>query len=425
MQVLLSLAGITLLFLMSCSEATTPKVIVQTTSESSASGVNTESSSTAVVTDSTSCPDGDCISNEEKESQVLAAPSNFQVSQNIGGAIVMTWEDTPNPQKAITGYAIQRNLNFEGWIHLAEVTPGKGFFKDTTIGSSVELKFQYRIAGFASNRDSLVTKYTTPTGNTAISDKGFLETEYDAPSDFIVHRWGPTTFEFVWGHSGLKTELGFVVERLNGYKDSIPLVNGEEDQTKDYNNTQTDFEVIVGDWLDLDTLGPTDNHFWVFDECGSNYRVHAYYSDQYANIISEFSPEVTAGPSTPYSEPIVFEAPSNLKVRANVDELTLGFSWDNTHRNCCDYLIVNRIFDFQDIGFDTIPAYQSYYFWGDDALFTDLEELKKAAIQISVLWNSPHQPACYDQTPWSQKAGTTEDLKATIANPLDLGYSDE
>jgi len=282
------------------------------------------------VEDNGSLPDGP----SDLEVSILVAPNTM----------VLTWTDVARLNKNdYDGYQIWRNESYRGWRHVGFAKPEKGFFKDSTLDvadyrDGQELKYQYRIIAYKDvgddgdeTNDSLISLWSNLAGSQAVTTIGFDQPVFENPDALEMIRWAPGTYSTHWSHSGLAPELGFVIQRLSDDQDSvevvldkIPLEDGDSlDLTTGYFSR--------GDWMDLDTLGPTDNHFSVYNVAPNSevYRVYAFYSYEFGNVISEYTNEVV--PPMEYAEGIDFKDPPTEVTLKLLSDNSVRVTWTISH----------------------------------------------------------------------------------------------
>jgi hypothetical protein len=291
---------------------------------SSSSGGDPDISSSS-DTDTTSTNPGDDPDDSNVE---VSGPSDLRASIISGNStLVLAWTDVPDYSQSDTsfyGYVIYRNTDFQGWDSIGIVPAGVQLYRDAALDGTGQYRYIYKIAGYGYDRDthapSLLTRYSNEASIHPLTDLAFITPIFDQAEGITMLRWAPSVWEIYWNHKGLQPEAGFVIQLLNGIIDTT--VHTVVDKTPDSAN------VMVGDWLNLDTLGEADNHFWVRGPLApGNYRVYAYYNDVFGNIISEFTPEMTTSEHLDYAGGIVFEAPKDVKAKMDTTNFDVSFSW--------------------------------------------------------------------------------------------------
>jgi hypothetical protein len=350
------LLGVVFIFILSCAKAveapnssSNANVSSGTSSSVSSSGGSTSSADTS-VSDTTQ----DTLSTVS--AQAPAGPGDLAVSIIAAEqTLVLTWSDvTAFKKNEYDGYQIWRNTSYSGWTKVGKVLPEKGFFKDESLDEpdsdyrgGEELKYQYRIVAYkergdSSNfaDDSLITQWSNLAGVQAVTELGFNGVGFEQPGEITMIRWRPASYSIHWEHSGLAPELGFVIQRVAEDRDSIQVVVDKIPGADGIDSITRNQYFTRSDWMDLDTLGATDNHFWVYGvgPASEVYRVYAFYSYEFGNVISEYTNEVV--PPIEYADGIEFdEGPTDVKGVINANN-QVSFTWQNNH-NTGTYMLLN------------------------------------------------------------------------------------
>lgn len=298
------------------------------------------------------------------DSSLVAGPDNLKVSSLAGPkSLVLTWTDvTTIKRDDYLGYKIYRNDNYSGWKVVGEAPPQKQFYKDTTLDPSGEYKYIYRIIAFDSTskgKDTLISKYSNEAGTLPLTSLGFGEVIFDEPTDFTITRWGPSLFELKWSISGKKPELGMVVQKLSTSARSMifPI------DSTDFNLSDS-----ISYWVNVDTLGQDDNHFFVYDSVAfGRYRIFAFYSEEFGRIISEFSPEVSTD-RAPYDSTVKFLAPTAWS--RIVSSTTIQASWVQNHNDFVE--AANTDLDFEKL----ISPYKDTVYYEIEEFVSDKDARK-------------------------------------------------
>jgi hypothetical protein len=403
-------------------------------------------------------------------------PSDLMVSSIVSpNTVVLTWTDI-DLKTDYDGYAVYRNINYTSWENIGHVEPEVGFFRDSTLedpenhedrGSS-ELKYLYRIAAYAetSTGDSAVSKWSNLAGTLPITSLGFESSVFDTPDGLNITRIGPTRYELDWGHSGRNPEMGFVIQRLAEEVEEITTTNQIGDST--YSFTRY---VTRGNWIDLDTLGPTDNHIrisgvgpdvghWVLDSSDADtisrnddstyriiyrqdyinqeeietYRVYAFYSDEFSGIISEFTPENVTGPEF---DPTIQFATPGTPAGVLVSNTEVMWTWTNNH-NVGDYVwgvVSGRRYNGETVRNPVAMILDSNNAFTTSFVYQDAENMQEAcALKLTIYaeWRDEHGSAITAQSGYSDVPdrcpdGLADDAStgSSLAGPdLSIAYYD-
>ncbi len=366
------------------------------------------SGATASSSSFTSLPDVD--------SSLAAGPSDLKVSSLIGPkSLVLAWTDVASlPKSSYLGYQIFRNDNYGGWKSVGFAPSQKQFFKDTTLGSTGEYMYLYRVIAYDTADGDTVyrSKYSNEAGTLPITTLGFEDVIFDTPENFSITRWSPSWFRLNWKISALKPELGVVVQKL-AFVGGKPIFN-----TGGANLTVLD---SVGQWKSLDTLSENDNYFDIQDSnSGGTYRIYAYYSDEFGRVWSEFSPELHTAEAE-YHENIKFVAP--IAYTRIIDTTTILGSWVQQHNSFIEDVNLQQTYDTVPGKHDTAYYEIEQYISDQNVIksnqpFSQIQSVKSGlsttivnnhlcsySIHVRVYWRDRFGQV--DRTEWSNLSGTS------------------
>lgn len=394
-SILLSL--VFMFFLLSCAGNTVEPSEFErsSSSEANSSGISSSSSNTNGSSSNLSSSSS-FETLPEVDERAPAGPSDLRVSPYLSAApatIVLNWTDVDHwPRSAYSGYKIFRNDDYQGWQEIGSAVPEQQFYLDTSLPNTI-YRAIYRVAAYgtaANGSDSLLSKFSNESGIVPLTTLGFGDIVFDQPEDIVITRWGPSSWEISWSHSGLNPEAGFVVQRLNPWPDSISTPSGSGVGQAIVNR---------GMWNNLDTLRESDNHFWVYGPMARGmYRVYAYYTEQFDRLISEFTAEVLT-PVT-YNSLITFLPPLVFPALLTPD--TVDITWIGQHNQFVGASPDTAWYEARIV--DGIQEIFETYSLTSMGRPYQIGSTCSFAISLRIAWRDRY--GVMDYTAWSTPAGT-------------------